>query len=178
MKSLSLLVILLSALLVSCGWQVRGTLLDQSIEWTILEYETATSPGLSRTLDRAMQKRTSDDEAEYRLTISNEIQLERVQTVTESLFTGQLRMQKQVQYRISAVNGGRIEGGTAVVWRDLEDDETNPAATEREKAFLQEEIDAGIVQQLLAHLERFAINNASDLRPEKREEMRLSEDEE
>ena len=175
MKSLHLLVILVSALMVSCGWQVRGTLLDQSIEWTILEYETSTSPGFSRTLERAMQKRTSDEDAEYRLTISNEIQLERVQTVTESLFTGQLRMQKQVEYRISAVNGGRIEGGTAVVWRDLEDDETNPAATEREKAFLQEEIDAGIVQQLLAHLERFAINNAGDLSAEKREELLLED---
>ena len=178
MKSIRLLVIFLSALLVSCGWQVRGTLLDQSIEWTILEYETATSSGLTRTLERALQKRTSDEEAEYRLTIANEVQLERVQTVTESLFTGQLRMQKQVQYRISAVNGGRVEGGTAVVWRDLEDDETNPSATEREKAFLQEEIDAGIVQQLLAHLERFAINNASDLPTEKREAMRLEDDSE
>ncbi len=163
MKHIKPLFILLSVLLVSCGWLVRDTLLDQTIEWTILEYESAISEGFSITLERALQKNTSNDEAEYLLTISNEIQVEQEQIATESLLPGQLRMLKNVRYSISAINGGRVEGGTAVVWRDLHDDEINPSVTEREKAFLQEEIDAGIVQQLLAHLERFAVNNMGDL---------------
>ncbi len=97
------------------------------------------------------------------LSIVNEVQFERIQSVTESLHTGQLRMEKRVQYRISDINGGRVETGTALVWRDLDEDDFNPGSTEREKTFLENEINADIVQQLLRHLERFSINNANDL---------------
>ena len=175
MKRINILIILLSALLISCGWQLRGTTLGLAIEWTNLEYESVVNQDFSRTLERALNKRTSDEDAEYLLTIVAESQIERVQSVTENLFTGQLRMEKRVQYRISAINGGRVETGTAFTWRDLDDDNTNPGATEREKAFLQEEIDAEIVQQLLRHLERFSLNNAGDLPLEKREQINASE---
>lgn len=163
MKVFQFIIIFLSVLVASCGWQVRGTALDAVLQISMLEYEAAVSPGLSRTLDRAFVQAPSEEGPEYLLSIVNEIQIERIQSVSESLHTGQLRMEKRVQYRISDINGGRVETGTALVWRDLDEDEFNPGATEREKTFLQNEIDADIVQQLLRHLERFSINNASDL---------------
>ena len=174
-KSKQFILLTLTLVIVGCGWQLRGTTLGIAIEWTNLEYESAVSNQFSRALERALSKRTSDDEAEYLLTIVNENQVERVQSVTDSLYTDQLRMEKRVQYRISAINGGRIETGTAFTWRDLEEDNANPGATEREKAFLQSELDAEIVQQLLRHLERFSINNLGDLPIEKREQVSASQ---
>jgi|TARA_B110000483_G_scaffold218363_1_gene271634 outer membrane lipopolysaccharide assembly protein LptE/RlpB len=163
MKAFQLIIISLSILAASCGWQVRGTALNAVLQISALEYESAVSPGLSRTLDRAFVVASLEEGPEYMLSIVNEIQFERIQSVTESLHTGQLRMEKRVQYRISDLNGGRIETGTALVWRDLDQDEFNPGATERERTFLQNEIDADIVQQLLRHLERFSINNGGNL---------------
>ena len=174
-KSKQLILLTLTLVIVGCGWQLRGTTLGIAIEWTVLEYESELSNQLSRTLERALSKRTSDEEAEYLLIVVNEMPLERTLSVTDALYTDQLRMEKRVQYRISAINGGRIETGTAYTWRDLEVDNANPAATEREKAFLQSEIDAEIVQQLLRHLERFSINNLGDLPIEKREQVSASQ---
>lgn len=162
MKLFQLTIIFLSLLAAGCGWQVRGAALDAVLEISTLEYEGAVSPGLARTLERAFVQ-TSEEGPEYMLSIVNEVQFERIQSVTESLHTGQLRMEKRVQYRISDINGGRVETGTALVWRDLDEDDFNPGSTEREKTFLENEINADIVQQLLRHLERFSINNANDL---------------
>lgn len=109
------------------------------------------------------------------LTIVDENQIERTLSLTSALRANQLRMEKRVQYNIRAINGGRVETGTALVWRDLDQDEFTPGATEKEKAFLQEEIDEEIVQQLLRHLERFAVNNAGDLEAQRRTQERLEQ---
>ena len=112
-KSKQLILLTLTLVIVGCGWQLRGTTLGIAIEWTVLEYESELSNQLSRTLERALSKRTSDEEAEYLLIVVNEMPLERTLSVTDALYTDQLRMEKRVQYRISAINGGRIETGTA-----------------------------------------------------------------
>jgi len=163
MKAFHIVIIFLSVLVASCGWQIRGTALDAVLQISALEYEADISPGLTRTLDRAFVQAPSDEGTEYMLSVISEIQFERILSVTESLHTGQVRLEKRVWYSIRDLNGGRLESGLAVVWRDLDEDEFNPGATEREKTFLQNEIDADIAQQLLSHMERFSINNASDL---------------
>ena len=136
--------------------------MDETLAISQLQYQSTVSTGLSRILDSNFTDSSTVGD-EYLLTIVSEIQSERTQSLTAALRSSQLRMEKRVQYNISAIKGGRVETGTALVWRDLDQDEFTPSATERERALLQEEIDREIVQQLLRHLERFAVNNAGDI---------------
>ena len=156
------LALTLALAVTSCGWVLRGTEIDQALLLSQLEYQTGVSTGLRRILDRTFTD-TSVEEDEYLLTIVQELQIERTQSLTAGLRSNQLRMEKRLQYRISSINGGRVETGTALVYRDLDEDELTPGATEREKALLQQEIDEEVVQQLLQHLERFMINNSGDI---------------
>ena len=170
----SLLLLILALSVASCGWVLRGTAIDQALVLSQLEYETTISPGVSRILDQTFTDSSVEGD-EYLMTIVQEFQIERVQSLTSGLRTGQLRTEKRLQYRISAINGGRIETGVALVYRDLDQDEFTPGATEREKALLQQEIDEEIVQQLLRHLERFMINNAGDIQARKNQEQLLEQ---
>ena len=86
-KPKQLILLTLLILIVGCGWQLRSTTLGIAIEWTVLEYESTLSSQFSRTLERALTKRTSDEEAEYQLTIVNEMPLERTLSVTDALYT-------------------------------------------------------------------------------------------
>lgn len=160
---LSLCLTGLALISTSCGWVLYGTATDETIALSQLEFESNFSTGLSRILERAFSGNSNAEDDEYLVSLVNEIQTERVQSLTAGLRSNQLRMEKRVQYRISAIHGGRVETGTALVWRDLDMDEFTPGATEREKSLLQEEIDEEIVQQILNHLERFEINNAGDI---------------
>ncbi len=137
--------------------------MDETIARSQLAYESNFSTGLTRILERSFDSKTNRAEDEFLVTLINEIQTERVQSLTAGLRSNQLRMEKRVQYRISAIHGEQLETGTALVWRDLDMDEFTPGATEREKSLLQEEIDEEIVRQILNHLERFETNNASDI---------------
>lgn len=150
----------LAALISGCGWTLRGANIDETLAVSQLEYATQTSSSLSRILNRSFAENSAADQR-YRLIILSEFQSEQTQSLTAALRNSQLRMEKRVEYQISDIEGELVEVGTALVWRDLDQDEFTPGSTEREKAFLQEEIDEEIVQQLLRHLERFAINHAT-----------------
>lgn len=163
------LFIALIASTASCGWVLRGTQVDETLAISQLAYESAVSNGLSRLLNQHFRDSSAEGD-EYLLTIVNEIQIERTQSLTPAMRSNQLRMEKRVQYNIQAIHGGRVETGTALTWRDLDQDEFTPSSTEREKAYLQEEIDEEIVAQLLRHMERFAINNAGDIEARRRVE--------
>lgn len=168
------LLVALAVITASCGWVLRGTQVDETLSISRLAYESAVSNGLSRILDQHFRD-SSTEADEYLLTIVNEVQIERTQSLTPAMRSNQLRMEKRVQYNIRAINGGRVETGTALTWRDLDQDEFTPSSTEREKAYLQEEIDEGIVAQLLRHLERFAINNAGDIEARRRMQEQLEQ---
>lgn len=164
-KALSAYLILAFCLVTSgCGWVLTGTQIDETVALSQVQYEADISIGLSRILERRFSGSETENPAEhnkYLVSIFSEIQTERVQSVTAGLRSNQLRMEKQVHYQISTLHDELVETGTALVWRDLDMDEFTPGATEREKALLQEEIDQEIVRQILSHLERFDINNAT-----------------
>jgi outer membrane lipopolysaccharide assembly protein LptE/RlpB len=155
-----LLILGFAAASASCGWVLRGTQIEGTIAVSQLQYESSVSAGLSRSLNRRFDVNTKEIH-QYVVSILNESQSERVQSLTAGLRSNQLRMEKRVEYRITTIDSELVEVGTALVWRDLDMDEFTPGATEREKTLLQEEIDQEIVYQILSHLELFEINHAA-----------------
>lgn len=150
---LALLLMMMSALLVACsGWQLRGSHDPALLVQSDLAIEGNLNNDLEQLLLRSFR---GDSQSQYLVRMLSDRRLERIETLTARLHQGVVRIQRDLTYELVDRQGHRVAQGEARVWRDLEVNESNPAATEREKNLLDTEMNRDILNQLLGHLERF-----------------------
>lgn len=154
MSSVAKLVYLLGlSLLVGCsGWQLRGSQ-DPSL---LAETDIAIEGNLNNDLEQLLLRSfDGNSNSRYLVSMLSDQRSERVETLTARLHQGVVRIQRQLSYELLDRESERTASGEVRIWRDLEVDEANPGATEREKNLLDAEMNRDILGQVLGHLERF-----------------------
>ena len=167
-KPFKLSAILLLLTLSACGWQLRGTGGEATIDRLHVKANDANSPFV-RVLERYLRGSgielvDSAADAEYSLNIVKEKSKRRTATVSASARISERLLEEQVEYFVTRSDGSMaIERSTASVERIYEYNEDNVLATEDEAQLLKREMYNDLARQIsnrLRHLNKAAASKA------------------
>ncbi len=156
-KPLQLSAILLLLTLSACGWQLRGTGSETTIERLYLETNTPNSLFTQvlrqYLLGSGIELTSKASEAEYSLNILKEKSTRRTATVSASARISERLLKEHVEYIV--LNPDRtaaLERATVIVERIFEYNENNVLATEDEAQILKSEMYGDLARQLVNRL--------------------------
>ncbi len=167
-KPFKLSAILLLLTLSACGWQLRGTGGEATIDRLYVKANNANSPFV-RVLERYLRGSgielvDSASDAEYSLKIVKEKSKSRTATVSASARISERLLEEQVEYLVTRSDGSMaIKRSTASVERIYEYNEDNVLATEDEAQLLKNEMYIDLARQIsnrLRHLNKSAASKA------------------
>ncbi len=152
---LSALTLLLSLLLSSCGFQLRGT--------ANLPFDTLYIPNptggialeLKRYIQAGSRTRVVDDPkaAEALLELSDEIRVRNILSLSGAGRVRELQLIYRVNVRVHDGKGGEfLPISTVSITRDLAYNDTDVLSKEAEEANIHREVQADLVQQILRRL--------------------------
>ncbi|OUS09819.1 hypothetical protein A9Q90_02350 [Gammaproteobacteria bacterium 54_18_T64] len=173
-KPLKLGAILLLLSLSACGWQLRGTGGDATIEHLHVD-ANAPDSAFIRVLERYLRGSgialvDSPNEAQYSLKIITEKSRRRTATVSASARISERLLEERIDYLIIRSDGTvAVERTSATVERIYEYNEDNVLATEDEARLLKSEMYNDLARQIanrLRHLKKpLAANSLSTSAP-------------